>query len=74
VSLRVRVDDAAAARDLKQYLTGQGFRAEETSCAAELEVLFPGQPSIFAPAVELDLWRSRHAGVNVTIVSDRTLR
>lgn len=64
--LRVRLSDAGAAEDLRRHLAAQGFPTALSS-AGELEVLFPAAPSIFAPAVELDLWRARHTGVTVTV-------
>jgi hypothetical protein len=64
--LRVHLSDAGAAEDLRLHLAAQGFPTALSS-EDELEVLFPAVPSIFAPAVELDLWRARHAHVTVTI-------
>jgi hypothetical protein len=64
--MRVRVSEPTATSDLKAHLVEQGFPASEVT-EDELDVLFPGRPTIFAPAVELDLWRANHLGVSVTV-------
>jgi hypothetical protein len=67
--LRVQVSDAETAPDLHEHLTRQGFPASLRQ-SGELTVLFPGRPSIFAPAVELDLWHMNHPAVTVTVVDE----
>lgn len=67
--MRLRVSDAEATADLERHLADQGFPARMIA-KGELDVLFPGSPSIFAPAVELDLWRARHRRVDVTLVPE----
>ena len=71
--LRVNVSDAHATKDLRRHLARQGFPSSVRS-AGELTVLFPGQVSIFAPAVELDLWHMSHPAVTVTIVGEHESR
>jgi hypothetical protein len=65
--MRVRVSEPSVTSDLKAHLVEQGFPAAEVR-EDELGVLFPARRSIFAPAVELDLWRANHAGVAVTVI------
>jgi hypothetical protein len=40
------------------HLDEQGFSPARVG-AGELEVLFPGEPSIFPAAADLDLWQAR---------------
>jgi hypothetical protein len=63
VSLRARIGDPWVTRD-------QGLPATATS-EEKLEVQLDRRPSIFARAVELDLWRSRHTAVDAAVASDR---
>jgi methyl coenzyme M reductase subunit C len=67
--LRVQVSEASAAVELGKHLAQEGFPAS-MSAERELLVLFPGRRSIFAPAVELDLWRMNHTGVAVSVLED----
>jgi hypothetical protein len=55
-------------RSLASHLAAQGFPPTTTS-EGELDVLFPGSASIFAAAVELDLWEAR-AGCACRLVID----
>ena len=65
--MRVRVSDIQALPGLVSHLVLQGFPAEPCG-GDEVEVLFPAQPSLFAPAVELDVWGAANDGVTVTPV------
>jgi hypothetical protein len=67
--LRVRVSDSSAAAGLRQHLARQGFPASMWS-NCELAVLFPSRRSMFAPAVELDLWRMNHTAVTVAVLDE----
>jgi hypothetical protein len=69
--MRIRVSDAAAALPLREHLALQGFPSTYVS-ADELEVLFPGSPTLFASAAELDLWSAEHT--EVTLTYDTTTR
>jgi hypothetical protein len=64
--LRLRVSDTRAVWELRQYLAKQGFPSSMQS-TQELIVLFPGRPSIFAPAVELDRSHVPPPAVTVTV-------
>ena len=64
------LDDASLAAELCRYQNEQGFPTVHIA-ACELETLFPGDPAIFASAVELDLWRSRHPKATVTVHPQR---
>lgn len=66
--MRIRVSDAAAAPALLEHLAAQGFPARYVG-RDELDVLFPGSPSLFAAAAELDLWRARHPQVALAFPS-----
>jgi hypothetical protein len=57
-TLRGRLDDTAAAADPKVQPAEHGFPAAISADAAQ-EILLRTRPSIFAPAVELELWRAR---------------
>lgn len=46
------------ADSLASHVADQGFPVTRTT-DGELHVLFPGSPTIFAAAVELDLWEAR---------------
>ena len=62
--MRIRLSDAAATGALLEHLTLQGF---PSTCVEpdELDVLFPGSPTIFAYAAELDVWGAKHADVTL---------
>lgn len=64
--MRVCVSDTRSVSHLRRHLIEQGFPTSQIS-ENELNVLFPACPSIFAAAVELDLWSAAHAGVTVTL-------
>jgi hypothetical protein len=63
--MRIRVSDAAATLALREHLALQGFPSTYVG-PDELEVLFPGSPTLFASAAELDLWSAEHAEVTLT--------
>jgi hypothetical protein len=62
--VRVRLSDASATAALLEHLALQGFPSTYLR-RDEIDVLFPGSPSLFALAAELDLWRAGHPGVTL---------
>lgn len=66
--MRVRLSDPGALPALVQHLALQGFPAVPAG-RDEVDVLFPAQPTAFAPAVELERWQAENEGVRVTLVT-----
>jgi hypothetical protein len=67
--MRVRVSDPSLLSDLCNYLSRRGCAAVEAG-EDESNVLLPGAPSSFAEATmlmaEIDLWRAKRSGVEVS--------
>jgi hypothetical protein len=72
--MRVRVSDPRLLVDLCDFLSRQGCVAVEVG-ENEAEVLIPGAGSSFEAATmvmtEIGIWRSKRAGVEVSIESGR---